>query len=172
MVCLPKAAQALNHSMGFTAFHRNMYGYAVWLSRNKTIAEDVVQESLLRAWRSPDSLREEDAAKSWLLTIVRRENARYFSRMRMETVDIDNLTAGQSAIIATTDDRRLGHRRCQAGDIRVGRHQSRAIGTTSSDRSPYEGNCRDYRHQPGGILTRLHRARMRLKANIGKDVAC
>ena len=62
-----------------SVFHQDMYRYAAWLSRDRTIAEDVVQESLLRAWKSLDSLREDGAAKHWLLTIVRRETARYFA---------------------------------------------------------------------------------------------
>ena len=41
-----------------------------------TDAEDAVQEALLRAWKSYDSLEDQGKAKSWLLTIVRRELAR------------------------------------------------------------------------------------------------
>ncbi|MDH3953007.1 MAG: RNA polymerase subunit sigma, partial [Gammaproteobacteria bacterium] len=76
-------------------YHQDMYRYAAWLSRDRTVAEDVVQESLLRAWKSLDSLRDAAAAKHWLLTIVRRENARYFERRRLETVDVDDLTPSQ-----------------------------------------------------------------------------
>jgi RNA polymerase sigma-70 factor (ECF subfamily) len=61
-----------------SVFHTDMYRYATWLCRNPSIAEEVVQEALLRAWKSLDALREDSAAKPWLLTIVRRENARYF----------------------------------------------------------------------------------------------
>ena len=32
-------------------WHRDMYRYAVWLCRDPAIAEDVVQEALLRAWK-------------------------------------------------------------------------------------------------------------------------
>ena len=55
---------------------------------------------MLRAWKSLDALRDDAAAKPWLLTIVRRENARYFERKRLETVDIDGLTPAQSAMMA------------------------------------------------------------------------
>ena len=81
-------------------YHQDMFRYAAWLSRDKSIAEDVVQEALLRAWKSLDALREDTSAKQWLLTIVRRENARYFERKRLETVDIDNLTVSQAALLA------------------------------------------------------------------------
>ncbi len=70
----------------------------------KAIAEDVVQEALLRAWKSLDALRDDAAAKSWLLTIVRRENARYFERHRLESVDIENLTPSQEALLADGQD--------------------------------------------------------------------
>jgi RNA polymerase sigma-70 factor (ECF subfamily) len=38
--------------------------------------------------------------KQWLLTIVRLENASYFERRRLETVDIDNLMVPQSVLLA------------------------------------------------------------------------
>jgi len=85
-------------------WHRDMYRYAAWLCRDSAIAEDVVQEALLRAWKSLDALREEAAAKQWVLTIVRRENARYFERKRLETVGIDNLTPSQTAMLAESSD--------------------------------------------------------------------
>ena len=70
-----------------SVYYPDMFRYAAWLSRDKAIAEDVVQEALLRAWKSLDALRDDNAAKQWLLTIVRRENARYFERRRLETVE-------------------------------------------------------------------------------------
>ena len=49
--------------------------FAFWLSRDSALAEDVVQESMLRAWKAQDSLLDEGAAKPWLLTIIRRADA-------------------------------------------------------------------------------------------------
>ena len=43
-------------------YHMDMFRYAAWLSRDKSIAEDVVQEALLRAWKSLDALRDDAAA--------------------------------------------------------------------------------------------------------------
>lgn len=72
------------------AYHRDLYRYAYWLCKDGTIAEDLVQETCLRAWKSLDSLQDEKAAKSWLITILRRENARRFERKQFELVDIDD----------------------------------------------------------------------------------
>lgn len=70
-------------------YHRDLYRYAYWLSRDRSIAEDLVQETCLRAWKSLDSLQDEKTAKSWLNTIVRRENARRFERKELDLVDIE-----------------------------------------------------------------------------------
>lgn len=58
----------------------DLYRFAYWLSRDDAIAQDLVQESFLRAWRSLADLRDDKAAKAWLMTIVRREHARMFER--------------------------------------------------------------------------------------------
>ncbi|MDF2177101.1 sigma-70 family RNA polymerase sigma factor [Aliiglaciecola sp. CAU 1673] len=72
------------------ALHGDLYRYAYWLIGDKAIAEDVVQETFLRAWRSLDSLKDEKAAKAWLITILRRENARRFERKQFDLVDMDD----------------------------------------------------------------------------------
>ena len=41
-----------------------------------------------------------NAAKPWLLTIVRREYARTFERKRLPTVDIDDLVAREEPVLA------------------------------------------------------------------------
>jgi RNA polymerase sigma-70 factor (ECF subfamily) len=72
------------------AYHKDLYRYAYWLCKDPTIAEDVVQEAFMRAWKSLDSLQDDKAAKSWLITILRRENARRFERKQFDLVDIDD----------------------------------------------------------------------------------
>jgi RNA polymerase sigma-70 factor (ECF subfamily) len=48
-----------------------LYSYALVLSRNRTEAEDLVQETCLRAIRAMERLRPDSNAKSWLFTILR-----------------------------------------------------------------------------------------------------
>ncbi len=72
-----------------------LYRYAYWLAREKSLAEDLVQETLLRAWRSLDQLRDEAATRQWLITILRREFARELSK-RKDTLDIDQLELADS----------------------------------------------------------------------------
>ncbi len=71
------------------ALYKDLFRYAYWLTKDQHIAEDLVQETCLRAWRALDSLQDDNAAKSWLITILRRENARRFERKQLEYVDFD-----------------------------------------------------------------------------------
>jgi RNA polymerase sigma-70 factor (ECF subfamily) len=70
-------------------FSPDLYRYAVWLNGDKSTAEDLVQETFMRAWRALDTLKDEASTKSWLFTILRRENARLYERERPETGQID-----------------------------------------------------------------------------------
>ncbi len=60
----------------------DLYRYGYWLSGSHAVADDLVQETLVRAWKSMEKLNDTRAAKGWLLTILRRENARRFERKR------------------------------------------------------------------------------------------
>ena len=150
-------------------FHQDMYRYAAWLSRDKAIAEDVVQEALLRAWKSLDALRDDAAAKPWLLTIVRRENARYFERRRLETVDIDNLTASQAALLAEQPDDDLDDMRAAIfeldDDYREPLVLQVLMGLSTNEIAEQMGL------KQGAVLTRLHRARAKLKDVMDKEAA-
>jgi len=63
-----------------------------------------VQETFLRAWRSLESLKDQNAAKSWLITILRRENARRFERKRFDLVDIEDHQVEDKISIATEQE--------------------------------------------------------------------
>ena len=71
------------------AVSSDLYRYAFMLCRNRAMAEDLVQETFMRAWRFLDSLRDEKKAKSWLMTTLRREFARQFERYRPPFADVD-----------------------------------------------------------------------------------
>ena len=134
--------------------------------RNAQLSEDVVQEALLRAWKSLDALRDDSAAKQWLLTIVRRENARYFERKRLETVDIDNLTGAQAAELGQEPDRKLDEMREAIfqleDDYREPLVLQVLMGYSTNEIAELMGL------KQGAVLTRLHRARHKLKESIDK----
>jgi RNA polymerase sigma-70 factor, ECF subfamily len=58
-------------TLDFSEYLDGLYGYAIVLSRNSAEAEDLVQETCLRALPAIDGLRAEGSVKSWLFTILR-----------------------------------------------------------------------------------------------------
>jgi len=69
----------------------DLFRYAYWLCGDEALAQDLAQETFLRAWRSLDTLRDTAAAKAWLITILRREHARLYERKQFDTTDISEL---------------------------------------------------------------------------------
>lgn len=142
-------------------FHQDMFRYAAWLCRDKAIAEDVVQEALLRAWKSLDALRDDAAAKPWLLTIVRRENARYFERRRLETVDIDNLTASQAALLAEEPNDEFDELREAIYELEDDYREPLVLQVLMGYSTNEIAELMELNQ--GAVLTRLHRARHKLR---------
>ena len=85
-------------------YHSELYRFAYWLCRDPNIAEDLVQETFLRAWRSLDSLLDQKAAKPWLLTILRRGNARRFERKQFDYSDVENDTLVDDKSVTLDDE--------------------------------------------------------------------
>lgn len=92
-------------------YHADIYRYGYWLCKDPDIAQDLVQETFLRAWKHLDSLLDAAAAKSWLITILRRENARRFERKQFDYDDAaeqDSLPdTGQSSAEQDCDNNKL-----------------------------------------------------------------
>lgn len=80
----------------YAAHHVLLKRVAWMLCGDPHLAEDLVQETWLRAWRATDTLLEPAAARSWLITILKREHARLFERRRPELVELD----GHASVLA------------------------------------------------------------------------
>lgn len=144
--------------------HRaDLYRYAYWLSRDPQLAEDVVQDAMLRAWRSLASLREDQAAKPWLLTIVRRENARFFERKRLETVDIDEMVGAPTLQLATEDDTDGDDLRAAIFALDEDYREPLALQVLMGHSTKEIADIMGLSN--GAVLTRLHRARKKLIEN-------
>ena len=147
----------------------DLYRFAFWLARDRAIAEDVVQETMLRAWRSWKDLRDERAAKQWLFTIARREHARIYERKRFETVDVDNLVSTEAPALATGDgpdveDLRKAIARLE-DEYREPLVMQILFGYTTQEIAEHMGLTQ------GAVLTRLFRARNQLRKQFGLETA-
>ena len=144
------------------AYSSELYRYGYWLSRDRFVAEDLVQETFARAWANWASLRDERAAKSWLYTILRREHARLFERKRLEIAEVQDLDS--------LEDERLKN---VHGELEM----SEALhALPASYREPLllqvlgGFSCEEIAKlmdlTPGAVMTRLSRARLALRRGV------
>jgi RNA polymerase sigma-70 factor (ECF subfamily) len=63
-------------------FHAGVYGYLRQMGADVSLAEDLAQETYLRAWQMIDTLRQSASLRSWLLTIARNEYLQVRRRKR------------------------------------------------------------------------------------------
>jgi len=142
--------------------------FAFWLCRDRALAEDVVQESMLRAWKAQDSLLDEGAAKPWLLTIIRREYARTFERKRVPTVDVDELIAKEEPMLAAAEEQDLRELRAALFNLPIEYREPLVLqvlmGFSTAE------IARELDLSGPAVLTRLFRARNRLRAAMGEKL--
>jgi RNA polymerase sigma-70 factor (ECF subfamily) len=141
--------------------------FAFWLSRDRALAEDVVQESMLRAWKAQDSLQDEAAAKPWLLTIIRREYARTFERKRLVTVDVDELVAKEEPSLGAAGDQELAEMRAALFKL-PDEYREPLVLQVLMGYSTAE-IARELDLSGPAVLTRLFRARNQLRVLCGED---
>ncbi len=146
------------------AYSADVYRYAFWLCRDPHVAEDLVQETFLRAFKARTRLKDASKAKAWLLTIVRRENARRFDRLRPDLVDVDAVPlAGDQGV----GDRPVDDMRRAIFDLDEAFREPLVMqvlfGYTTNEIAEHMGLTQ------GAVLTRLFRARKQLQAAMGTD---
>ncbi len=139
--------------------------YAFWLCRDPHQAEELVQETYLRAWRSLDSLKDDKAAKTWLITILRREYARCFERSRPQLADVDpDVLAGQGRYDTSTEAFSLRRALAALSREYVEPLLMQVIGGyTAEEIAEILGLT------PSAVDTRLFRARSKVKRALGGD---
>jgi RNA polymerase sigma-70 factor (ECF subfamily) len=74
-----------------------MYGAAYRLTRNPRDAEDLVQDSLVRAYRFWDSFQQDSNCKAWLLRIVTNTFINEYQRRKRSREVLDAATSEQAA---------------------------------------------------------------------------
>ena len=145
----------------------DLYRYAMWICGSDALAKDLVQETYLRTWKALDRLQDPSAAKSWLITILRREYARTFERKVPKFTEIENVTVPE-------DDELEPDERLERQLLRKG-----IASLPAKYREPLMlqvvmgHSCAEISEQldvsKSAVMTQLFRAREQLKTKLQKD---
>jgi RNA polymerase sigma-70 factor (ECF subfamily) len=149
------------------AYGADLYRYAMWICGNDALAKDLVQETFLRAWKALDNLKDSGAAKSWLITILRREYARTFERKVPKFTDVETVIVPEDRELEPDD-------RTEIKLLRQG-----IMKLAPKYREPLllqvvmGYSCEEISKQLGvsksAVMTQLFRAREQLKSRLQKD---
>ena len=150
---------------------QKLYGYAMALTRNPTDAEDLVQETCVRAIEAVETVHPEKNVKSWLFTILRnvwRNQVR--QRVRSHVVDLDGLERSAAAAVEPgRDPHALYVSKVESARVRqalenLPEDAREIILLREFAELSYEEIADVLRCPPGTVMSRLARARSKLRA--------
>lgn len=148
-----------------------LYGYALILTRNHAEAEDLVQETYLRAMQSIDKLRSESNLKGWLFTILRNLWLNQYRKLRIRP-QLLAIDAGSDVIAEhSKDSYDLYVSKIEADRVRAAIHKlPPEFREVILLREYEELSYREIAHildcPIGTVMSRLGRARARLRSTL------
>ena len=146
---------------GIVAAIPNLRAFAISLCGNHAMADDLVQETLLKAWSNSDKVQEGTNLKAWLFTILRNAYFSHLRGRRREVADSDGLIAAQVAVPAEQP----GH--LDMADFRgalakLSDDQREAVLLVGAEGFSYEEVAAISGCAVGTVKSRVNRARARL----------
>lgn len=140
----------------------DLYRFAYWLCREDARAQDLVQETYLRAWRSLDDLRDTAAAKAWLITILRREHARGFERVTPAFDNFDDVVVDDKLTLTPEQEGENGLVRAAIAQLEPKYREPlvmQVLGGFSCEEIAAE-----LKLSSAAVMTQLFRARQKIRA--------
>jgi len=144
----------------------SLRAFAVSLCGDKERADDLVQETLFKAWNHLDSFKEGTNLKAWLFTILRNT---YFSERRKRKREVEDADGSYAARLATHPEQH-GHMDLQdfrAVLVRLPDDQREALVLVGAAGFSYEEAAEICNCAVGTIKSRVNRARNRIAEMLG-----
>jgi RNA polymerase sigma-70 factor (ECF subfamily) len=151
-----------------------LYGYALALCRNPATAEDLVQETYLRATRGRQDIEPGNQMKSWLFTILR--NA-WFNELRharggptfigLEPEDDSSFPAPEGTDPFILLVRKIEREQVRTAIANLPRHQREVIVLRDLEGFSYQQIAEILGVPAGTVMSRIGRAREHLRVVLG-----
>jgi RNA polymerase sigma-70 factor (ECF subfamily) len=161
------------------AFQRTISPYgpglraqALRLTKNRSDAEDLLQETLLRAWRYWPNYREQDNCRAWLQRIMlntfcseRRSSTRKRRLIAGYALAQDAAADAASAEAVTAGEPHglVSHEQISCSLKALKPEQARILRLVDMDERSYREAAAELACPVGTVMSRLHRARLALR---------
>src|SRR5215207_5927345 len=155
---------------GLLAAIPSLRAFAIALTNDVSRADDLVQETILRAWQNHERFEPGSNLSAWLFTILRNLFYSHLRRMKREVADSDGSYAAQlrtapdqeASVIVKDMWRALGE---------LPPDQREALLLVGAEGMSYDEAARICGVAVGTIKSRVNRARRRLAEHLGIDDA-
>ena len=144
----------------------NLRAFAISLCGDPSFANDLVQETLLKAWSNSDKYSPGTNLKAWLFTILRNT---YFSALRKSRREVQDVEGAMAATLASAPEQ---HGHLDLADFnkalkQLSPDQREALLLIGAEGFSYEEVAEIAGCAPGTVKSRVNRARMRLAQLLG-----
>jgi RNA polymerase sigma-70 factor (ECF subfamily) len=143
-----------------------LFRFAMSLTRDRTAAGDLVQDTMLRAWRSRCSFQAGTNLNAWLSTIMRN---RFYTVRRKHTQEVADIDGDYAARLTSLPEQG-GHLDLQDVQAALGRLSPplrEALMLVTLENVSYENAARIMNCQVGTVKSRVWRARRELASILG-----
>lgn len=154
---------------GFTCLVRavlpSLHGYARRLSAGSEIAEDLVQDTLVRAWAARARFKVGSNFKAWLFTILKRVFLTAIQRKRFK-MEVSIEGAIELASVAPDGDAAILARECEQAVRLLPKSQREALFMIVRDGLDYESAAEILGVPVGTLKSRVGRARTAIAGHL------
>lgn len=135
--------------------------FARTFHRDPARADDLVQETAMKAWENREKFREGTNMRAWLFTILRNS---YYSEMRKKQREVEDADGALTASLSekATQDGHMAMRDFRAALQHLSDDQREALVLVGASGFTYEEAAAICDCKPGTVKSRVSRARERL----------
>lgn len=147
---------------------RPLRAFSRTLVRDEVRAEDLVQETLMKAWEKQDSFQPGTNIRAWLFTILRNTYYSELRKRKREVEDVDGKMTAELSVKAPQDGQ-MAMQDLQAALGRLNAEQREALILVGASGFSYEEAGEIAGVAAGTVKSRVSRARQRLSELVGED---
>lgn len=149
----------------WSAVQRRLRSYALRLCRDRTQADDLMQQTALQAWSARDRLLSVNSVTAWFVVILRNCHYDGLRRRRFEVDDPDGIMSDSVAVDAPHDVQ-IETEEVSAALRRLPAQQQRALSLVVFEGLSYAEAGRTCGCKEGTIKSRIARARDQLQQTL------
>jgi RNA polymerase sigma-70 factor (ECF subfamily) len=149
---------------------KNLRAFAISLSGSVSLADDLVQETLLRAWSKSDKFQPGTSLRAWLFTILRNI---YYSNYRKRAREVQDSDGAYARRLTVSGDQEshLDLEDFRKALTKLPAEQREVLTLVGASGLSYEEAAAICEVEIGTIKSRLSRARSKLVELLGLEVA-